>query len=108
MAWVDSVHQVQVPVTVGLGHPESGIEGRGVYGFNWWTNGVKPDGRRKWPGTPLGTYAASGYNNNDMFIVPEWNMVVVRLGLDQNDRLMTDEIYGEFLRRIGESMTPSR
>ncbi len=49
-AWVDSVHQTHVPVTVALGHPESGIEGRGVYGFNWWTNGVKPDGRRKWPG----------------------------------------------------------
>ncbi len=43
-----------------------------------------------------------------MFIVPEWNLVVVRLGLDQSDRLMTDEIYGEFLRRIGQSMTLSR
>ena len=43
-----------------------------------------------------------------MFIVPEWNMVVVRLGLDQSDRLMTDEIYGEFPWRIGQSITPSR
>jgi len=103
-AWVDSVHQNHVPVTIPLGHPESDIEGRGVYGFNWWTNGIKPDGQRRWPGAPLGTYAASGYNNNDMFIVPEWNLVVVRLGLDQQDRPITDKTYGEFLNRIGQSM----
>ena len=106
-AWVDTTHSVHVPVTVPLGHPASGIEGRGVYGFNWWTNGIKPDGQRKWPGAPLGTYAASGYNNNDMFIIPEWNMVVVRLGLDQQDRPITDKTYGEFLRRIGKSINPT-
>jgi CubicO group peptidase (beta-lactamase class C family) len=66
VAWVDAVHQTQVPTSVKIGHPESNIEGRGVYGFNWWTNGIKPDGQQKWPGAPLGTYAASGYNNNDM------------------------------------------
>ncbi|MHC4520853.1 MAG: serine hydrolase domain-containing protein [Planctomycetota bacterium] len=81
--------------------PDSATDGRGVYGFNWWTNGVKVDGRRKWPGAPMGTYAASGYNNNDMFIIPEWNMVIVRLGLDQSQSRITDEIYGEFLRRVG-------
>ncbi len=104
-AWVDAVHQTQVPASVELGHPKSGIEGRGVYGFNWWTNGIKPDGQRKWPGAPLGTYAASGYNNNDMFVIPEWNMVIVRLGLDQRDRPITDTIYGEFIKKIGQSMT---
>lgn len=107
-AWADAVHQNHVPITIPLGHPESGIEGRGVYGFNWWTNGIKPDGQRKWPGAPLGTYAASGYNNNDMFIIPEWNMVVVRLGLDQQDRKITDETYGEFLNRIGQSINPAQ
>ncbi|MFC1761178.1 serine hydrolase domain-containing protein [Planctomycetota bacterium] len=107
-AWVDAVHRTQVPVTLALGHPESGIEGRGVYGFNWWTNGIKPDGQRKWPGSPLGTYSASGYNNNDLFIVPEWNCVIVRLGLDQQDVSITDSIYSEFLSQIGQAIISTR
>jgi CubicO group peptidase (beta-lactamase class C family) len=102
--WVDAVHAVHVPASLPLGHPESGIDGRGVYGYNWWTNGMKQDGTRKWPGAPKSTFAASGYNNNDMFVIPEWNMVVVRLGLDQNDLLITDEIYGTFLQKIGNAI----
>lgn len=101
--WVRTATKPQVPATLPL-WPDSGADGRGVYGLNWWTNGVKADGRRRWPGVPVGTYAASGYNNNDMFILPEWNMVIIRLGLDQNQCLMTDRIYAEFLRRISASL----
>lgn len=101
--WVDAVHQVHVPASMPLGHPESGIDGRGVYGLNWWTNGINADGARKWPGAPESTYAASGFNNNDLFIIPDWKMVVVRLGLDQNDKAISDKEYGEFLRLIGHA-----
>ncbi len=103
--WVRAATRSQVPTTIGL-WPDSAADGRGVYGFNWWTNGVRADGTRKWPGVPVDTYAASGYNNNDMFVVPAWNMVVVRLGLDQNQFPITDGIYDEFLRRIGASLEP--
>lgn len=65
--------------------PECGIDGRGVYGFNWWVNGVGADRRRKWPAAPPWTFAASGFNNNKCFVVPEWQRVIVRLGLDGND-----------------------
>ena len=91
------------PARLPLGHPKS-PDGRGVYGLNWWVNGTKPDGKRKWPAAPLDTYAASGFNNNDMFVVPRWNLVVVRLGLDQSSRKTTDETYGTFLGMIGEAM----
>jgi hypothetical protein len=37
-------------------------------------------------------------------IVPEWNMVLVRLGLDQKDKRLTDEALGLFLSRIGEAV----
>jgi len=104
-AWVDQATSVQVPAATPLGHPESGIDGPGVYGFNWWSSGRHPDGKPKWPGAPAGTFAASGYNNNDMFVIPEWNMVIVRLGLDQGDHPITDEEYGRFLRKIGQSIT---
>lgn len=47
----------------------------GAYGFYWWTNG-----RRRWPAAPPGIYAARGAGTNLCFVVPEWNMVLVRMG----------------------------
>ncbi len=105
--WIDRATRTQVPAGIPLGHPESGIQGPGMYGFNWWTNGVKPGGGRKWPGVPIDAYAASGHNNNDMFVIPSWSMVVVRLGLDQSgedDFAITDETYAAFLRLVGEAI----
>jgi CubicO group peptidase (beta-lactamase class C family) len=103
--WVQKASTVQVPVSLPLGHSESGLEGSGVYGFNWWINGVKPNGERKWPGAPKGTYAAWGHNNNNLFIIPEWSMVVVRLGVDQNDKVITDKIISQFIQKIGKTMS---
>lgn len=100
--WVTQATRVQVPAHLELrGAP---IDGRGVYGFNWWINGMQADGSRKWPGAPPGTFAASGFNNNDMFVIPEWRMVVVRLGQDQGTREITDAVYGSFLGRLGEAL----
>ena len=98
--WVRMATRPQVPTSIGL-WPDSAADGRGVYGFNWWANGIGVDGRRRWPGVPVGTYAASGYNNNDMFVIPDWNMVIVRLGLDQQQFAISNDTYAEFLRRIG-------
>ncbi len=105
-SWVEQATAVQVPADLPLGHPESGIDGRGVYGFNLWINGLLAEGGRKWPGAPPGTYAASGSNNNDLFVIPEWNMVIARLGLDEKgDDKITDATYGAFLQGIGEALT---
>jgi len=101
--WVRMATRPQVSTTIPL-WPDSAADGRGVYGFNWWTNGVRADGTRKWPGVPAGAYSASGYNNNEMFVVPTWNMVIVRLGLDQNQLHLTDGVYAEFLRKIGAAL----
>jgi hypothetical protein len=103
--WVHQATSVQVPASLPRGHLESDIRGPGVYGFNWWRNGRHPDGQRKWPGAPKTTFAASGYNNNDLFVIRDWNMVIVRLGLDQNDRAIQDEEYGAFLRQVGEAIS---
>jgi CubicO group peptidase (beta-lactamase class C family) len=101
--WVYQATRAQVPASLPLGHPSS-ADGRGVYGYNWWVNSIKHDGNRKWPGAPAGTYSASGYNNNDMFVIPEWDMVIVRLGLDENAFKITDEIYGTFIKKIGRAI----
>lgn len=106
-AWVDAATSVQVPADLPLGHPESNIDGRGVYGFNWWCNALGADGKRRWPGVPVGAYAASGYNNNDLFVIPEWDLVIVRLGLDEStDGPISTTVYAEFLRLLGEALPP--
>ncbi len=64
-AWVATATTPQVPVDLPLGGP-AGIDGRGVYGCNWWVNEPGAEGRPKWPGAPLGTFAASGFNNNEL------------------------------------------
>jgi len=102
-AWVYQATRAQVPTSLPL-EDLSGADGRGVYGYNWWVNSIKHDGKRKWPGAPAGTYSASGYNNNDMFVVPEWDMVIVRLGLDQNELPITDKIYGSFIEKVGQAI----
>jgi CubicO group peptidase (beta-lactamase class C family) len=106
--WVEQATRPQVPASVPLGHPGSAIPGPGMYGYNWWVNGVKPDGARKWPGIPAGAFSASGHNNNDLFVIPTWDMVVVRLGLDEGGAggfSIPDETYATFLRKLGESLT---
>ena len=103
-SWVDIATKAHVPASIPL-EPLSGADGRGVYGYNWWVNGIKPNGKRNWPGAPLGTYAASGYNNNDMFVIPKWKMVIVRLGLDQNEFGITGAIYSTFLEKVGQAIT---
>ena len=102
-AWVDAATRAHVPASMPL-EELSGADGRGMYGYNWWANGIKADGKRKWPDAPVGTYAASGYNNNDMFVNGEWNMVIVRLGLDQRDVKINDATYNTFLKKVGEAI----
>lgn len=101
--WIKTATKPHVPADIAL-HELSGADGRGVYGLNWWVNGKKADGKRKWPGAPPGTYAASGYNNNDMFVIPQWQMVIVRLGLDQNSKRITDNTYSTFIQKIRSAM----
>jgi CubicO group peptidase (beta-lactamase class C family) len=100
-SWVAEATRVHVPPTMPWAQPESEIDGRGVYGFNWWRNGLKPDGTRKFPAAPAGTYWASGHNNNKCFVIPEWDMVIVRLGLDGKAK---DEVWDGFLAKVGESL----
>jgi CubicO group peptidase (beta-lactamase class C family) len=103
-SWVDTATRAHVSASTPL-EPLSGADGRGTYGYNWWTNDIKENGKRKWPSAPHCTYSASGYNNNDMFIIPKWNMVIVRLGLDQRDFPITDAIYSAFLKKVGRAVT---
>ena len=101
--WIRQATSVQVPAKLTNAWPKSGIDGPGQYGFNWWRNAPGPEGKMTWPGAPADTFGASGHNNNKLYVIPSWRMVIVRLGLDQADRKWSDEAQGEFLRLVGEA-----
>jgi CubicO group peptidase (beta-lactamase class C family) len=105
-AWVEAATRPQVPASLPLGDPvASPANGAGVYGFNWWTNGVRSNGQPLWPGVPSSAFAASGWNNNRLFVIPDWDMVVVRLGQDQTKGFaITGATWAEFLRRLGAAL----
>ena len=55
---------------------------RSRYGFYWWTNDKRPDGKRWWPAAPPKAFTSHGHSCNFCFVIPEWNLVVVRLGTE--------------------------
>ena len=57
--------------------------------------------RANCPPRPEGMFWASGHNNNKCFVIPEWDMVVVRLGLDGKAK---DEVWNGFLAKVAESL----
>ena len=109
-SWVDQATTVQVPSTI----PNDVLprsRGAGVYGFNWWVNGIKPDGQRLWPGAPPRTYYANGLHNNVCIVVPEWRMVIARTNGARKDGSVgtpanVDEIWSEFFSRLAEAIMP--
>ncbi|UCD56429.1 MAG: serine hydrolase, partial [Candidatus Hydrogenedentota bacterium] len=103
-SWVREATRVQVPPSIPNALASSGRKGSGVYGYHWWPNGITPEGKRRWPDAPLCTYSRSGYNNNDLFIIPAWNIVTSRLGLDQREDEITVAEYNVFLKKIGEAI----
>ena len=110
--WVERATSPQVSAELPLGGPITHLygkrfpfDGRGCYGFAWWTNGRTAEGSRLWPDLPQRSFMAWGYHNNLIFVVPEWDLVVVRMGQDaRTARRLRQPAFNEFLLRIGESI----
>ncbi len=84
----------QVPAHIAL--PKTGREdtdGRGIYGYNWWVINEGKD-------APVAAAFTSGLNHNVCLIVPEWDMVIVRMGVDGNPAMSKHKVYSEVLRRL--------
>jgi len=60
---------------------------RGRYGAHWWLNAGAPDAPedRMWPSLPRDAYAARGMSGQYVVVVPSADLVVVRLGLAQEE-----------------------
>jgi len=93
-SFISEATKNQVPVS--LPNPQ-GADTAGRYGFYWWTNGIKRDGQRPWPAAPPNTFHAHGHSANFCFVIPEWQMVVVRTGTNPIGRIpQTDTLWNRF------------
>jgi CubicO group peptidase (beta-lactamase class C family) len=107
-SWVAEATAVQVPASI----PNDDLprsRGAGIYGYNWWVNGVKPDGQRLWPAAPAGAYYANGLHSNVCIVVPEWEMVIARTnggrpGGGANSPANIDKVWNAFLGRLGRAV----
>ncbi|RED95669.1 serine hydrolase domain-containing protein [Marinoscillum furvescens] len=98
--WVRAAMVNQVPMEVDLKTDNRTLDGRGRYGYNWWVKGIAGD----MPDTPDGTAFMSGFNHNVCFVIPEWNMVVVRMGLDGNPEEGKRFVYNRFFRELAKAV----
>ncbi|MCC7144928.1 MAG: hypothetical protein IT443_00630 [Phycisphaeraceae bacterium] len=56
--------------------PDNQNDHDGCYSWLWWVNGVRRNGRRRWPGVPIDAAACIGHNNKrGMAILPSLHMV---------------------------------
>jgi len=97
-AFVITAVSNQVPVEL----PAIGLDLAGRYGFYWWTNGIRKDGTRAWPSAPPGTALAHGFSRNFCIVIPEWNMVIVRMSpvSDSGVPKHGDELWEDFFKRL--------
>jgi CubicO group peptidase (beta-lactamase class C family) len=74
----------------------------GRYGLYWWTNGIQSNGERPWPSAPPATATPHGGGRDFCFVIPEWDMVVVRMSPRQEDPIPepTDRIWADFFERL--------
>ncbi len=78
------------------------IRGSGSYGYNWWVNAS--NGLSAMPDAPPGAYYLSGLNHNILMVIPEWDMVIVRMGDDKNPVLPKHVVWNDFLEKLGQGM----
>lgn len=96
-SWVVQSTRNQVSTDIQVADTDrKSIDGVGRYGFNWWVRGNMGD----MPDTPPETYYMSGFNNNMCFVIPEWDMVFVRMGMDGNPPEGKRVVYNEFFGKL--------
>lgn len=81
--YIEAATSVQVPADM----PPHQSDGwytvlPGHYGLNWWVSGGAANGGPMWPSLAPRTAAIQGNRNNICLVVPEWDLVITRLGTD--------------------------
>ena len=91
---------------VNLFHLSTMTSGYDSEGRTWIKNGI--GGLRKkrlWSNAPPNTYAAVGAHHNWCWVIPKWNMIIVRIGMD-NPRYLGnfDKRYDTFFLKLSQSI----
>lgn len=83
-----------------------GLDLAGRYGLYWWTNGIRKDGTRAWPSAPPKTATPHGYGRNFCFVIPEWDMVIVRMSPVKESSVPApaDNIWEGFFVRLKDGV----
>lgn len=63
-----------------------------AYGYQWWLN--QGDQNRRWPSLPASTFAAQGNREQRVMVLPEDELVIVRLGWSPKDYI-DDQNFAE-------------
>lgn len=106
--WIDEATVVQVPADLPLADTDrKGSDGRGLYGYNWWLAGIREMGTRGIPSLPVGSFYGSGHNHNMLFVVPAWDLVFVRMGIDGNPEEDKRTVYERFFRTLRSGLARS-
>jgi CubicO group peptidase (beta-lactamase class C family) len=101
-SWIDEATTSQVPNNIDY---IGGLDRRGQFGFMWWTNGTGPDGKRPWPSAPPGSYTLHGAGRNFCFVIPEWDMVLVRMSpMSKSPMSNDDHVWNEFFKRLSTAL----
>ncbi len=94
-SWVREMFTNQVPRDLPIYQPDKWYYRLpGAYGLGWWINTPTHTGQPNWPAAPADTFASQANRNNFCFIIPPWNMIIVRQGTDI--RVNTD-LFDTFL-----------
>jgi CubicO group peptidase (beta-lactamase class C family) len=101
-SFIEKATTNQVPTAYGYRNHDF----RGRYGYYWWANGIMANGKRPWPSAPAKTYASHGHSANFCFVIPEWNMVIVRMGTSPvaGNIAQGDRMWNEFLGKLQEAL----
>ena len=103
-AWVRAATSVQVPVDLPVANTDrNSTKGNGAYGYNWWVNAPNNGAPWSMPDSPPLAYM-SGFNHNLCFVIPEWDMVVVRMGEDGNPPEGKWWVWNRFFKILGPAI----
>ena len=93
-SWITQATANQVPSSLPIADTDrKTTDGTGKYGFNWWV--FMPS-----DSMPVHAFYASGFNHNVCLIIPDWNMIITRMGDDGNPEAGKHQVYAELIRRL--------
>ncbi|MEM7571455.1 MAG: serine hydrolase [Bacteroidota bacterium] len=98
-SWVQAAMQNQVAPGLELAETDrKSTDGRGSYGFNWWVINPTED-------QPISAAYTSGLRHNVCLVIPDWQMVIVRMGEDGNPEAGKHFVYTELLKRLAPGIS---